>query len=224
MVFSTALPAVVRRFMVIPDGDQRRSGPQGLKARIRVVLGVALAVVVEAEDLAVGQEATAAGGVFGGAIAAGAIFVDVVTHLKPGVIGVGAVDRRCPGIGVELLGRREVGAGEYGQPHRIAAHWQGLGLAHARDPIPSPKSVEVGGVGPEACRFHLHGPVAGGTGGEAAAAVDGTRRKVSAAGDLPLHILRAHESIGGADPSPEDHRIGVGIARGDTVGKADVGG
>ena len=113
MVFSTALPAVIRRFMVIPDGDQRRCGPQGLKARIRVVLGVALAVVVEAEDLAVGQEPTAAGGVFGGAIAAGAIFVDVVTNLKPGVIGVGALNRRCPGIGVELLGRWEIGAGEY---------------------------------------------------------------------------------------------------------------
>ena len=108
--------------MVVPDGDQRRSGPQGLKARIRVVLGVALAVVVEAEDLAVGQEATAAGSVFGGAIAAGAVFVDVVSNLKPGVIGVGAVDRRCPGIGVELLCCGEVGAGKYSQPHRIAAH------------------------------------------------------------------------------------------------------
>ena len=210
--------------MVVPDGDKRRSGPQGQQARIGVVLGVALAVVVEAEDLAVGQETTAAGGIFGGAIAAGAIFVDVISNLKPGVIGVGAVDRRCPGIGVELLGRRKVGAGEHRQPHRITVHRQGLGLADARDRIPGSETVEVGGVGLEAWRLHLHGPVAGGTGGEAATAFDGTRRKVSAAGDLPKHILRAHESIGRADSGPEDHRIGVGIARGDTVGKADAGG
>ncbi|MCE2837094.1 MAG: hypothetical protein LW834_09035 [Cyanobium sp. 49614_E6] len=144
--------------------------------------------------------------------------------MKPGVIGVGAVNARCPGIGIKLLGRRKVGAGKYSQPHRIAAHGQGLGLTHARDPISGYETVKVSGICKEVFRLHFHGPVAGGTGGEAAAAFDGTRREVSAAGDLPLHILQSHESIGRADPSPEDHRIGVGIARGDTVGKANAGG
>ena len=221
VVFGTTLPAVVGGFVVVPDGDQRGRGTQGQQARIGVVLGVALAVVVEAEDLALGQEAAAAGGVFGGAIAAGAVFVDVIANLKPGVVGIGAVDRRCPGVGIELLGRGEVGAGEDSQPHRVAVHRQGFGLPDARHRATGAESVVIGAIGAEASRLHLHGPVAGGAGGEAAAAPDRAGGKVGAGGQLPLHVEQPLETGGWGDAGPEDHRIGVGIAGGHTMGKSE---
>ena len=223
VVFGTALPAVVRGFVVVPDGDQRRGGTQGLQARIRVVLGVALAVVVEADDLAVGQEATAAGGVFGGAIAAGAIFIDVVANLKPGVIGVGAVDSRCPGVGVELLGRREVGARKYRQPHRIAAHRQGLCLPHYRHRRASAETVVVGGVGVEAIGLHLYRPIAISAGAEQAAINNRTGLEVGATRYFPTHVNPLSSSLGRRDPGPENHRIGVGITRGHAMNKTDWG-
>ena len=109
MVLGPALPTVVRRFVVVPDGDQRRSGPQGQQARIRVVLGIALAVVVEAEDLAVGEKSAVAGGVLGLPIASRAVFVDVVTEMQPGVVGVGCIDGGGPPIGGKAFCGREIG-------------------------------------------------------------------------------------------------------------------
>ena len=223
VVFGTALPAVIRRFVVVPDGDQRRGGTQGLQACICMVLGIALAVVGEADDLPVGLETTAAGGVFSGAVAAGTVFVDVVTNVKPSVIGIGSVDRCRPGVGIELLGRWEVGTRENSQPHRITSLRQRLGLAHGRDLITGAEAVVVGGVGNEAFRFYLDGPIAVGGGCEAAAAFDGFRSKVGTVGNLPLHILLAEGPIGRADPSPEDYRICVGVTRGNTVGKEVAG-
>ena len=231
VVFSTALPTVVNGFMVVPYGDQRRSGTQGLQARIRVVLGVAQAVVVETDDLAVGQEATAAGGVFGGSIAAGAIFIDIVANLKPGVIRVGAVDARCPGVGIELLGRWEVSAGEYSQSHRIAAHWQSLGLPHHRNRIASTEAVVIGGVSVEAISLHLYRPITVSTGTEQAAIHDRTGLKAGATRYFPTHVNRLGSPLcsplgsllGWRNPGPEDHRIGVGITRGHAMGKTDRG-
>ena len=54
VILGTTDPAVVGGFVVVPDGDQRRSGAHCLEIGIGVVLGIALAVVVEADDLAVG--------------------------------------------------------------------------------------------------------------------------------------------------------------------------
>ena len=54
VILGTTGPAVIGGFVVVPDGDQRRRGAQGLEIGIGVVLGIALAVVVEADDLAVG--------------------------------------------------------------------------------------------------------------------------------------------------------------------------
>ena len=54
MILGTTGPAVIGGFVVVPDGDQRRCSAQGLEIGIGVVLGIALAVVVEAEDLAIG--------------------------------------------------------------------------------------------------------------------------------------------------------------------------
>ena len=61
MVFGASLVAVVGCFVVVPDGDQRGVLPQILQIDVGVVLGVTLAVIIQADDLASGQEASIVG-------------------------------------------------------------------------------------------------------------------------------------------------------------------
>ena len=82
VVLGSAAPAVVGGFVVVPTGDQRRDGAQVLQVDVGVVPGVALAVVVEADDLAVRQEASVCGRILGGPIATGTIFIDVIAQMQ----------------------------------------------------------------------------------------------------------------------------------------------
>ena len=79
VILGTTCPAVIGGFVVVPDGNQRRGGTHCLEIGIGVVLGIALAVVVEANDFAVWQETTAAGSALRLPIAARTIFIDVIT-------------------------------------------------------------------------------------------------------------------------------------------------
>ena len=112
MILGTTGPAVVGRFVVVPDGDQRRRSAQGLEIGIRVVLGIAQAVVVEADDLTIGLELAVAGGILGLAIASGAVLVDVVTQMQPSVVGVGCIDGGGAAVGGKGFCGCEIGTGK----------------------------------------------------------------------------------------------------------------
>ena len=224
VILGTTSPAVIGGFVVVPDGDQRRCGAQGLEIGICVVLGIALAVVVKADDLAVRQESPIRGCVLRLPIAAGAVFVDVVAQMHHGVIGVDGMDGSGPAVGRELFGGGEVGAGEHRQAHRIAIHRQGFGLPHHRHHIASTEAVVIGGVGAEAIGLRLYRPVAGGAGGEYTAIDDRAGLETGAARHLPVDIQQPGEAGGWCETGPEDHRIGVGIAGGYAVDKTQSGG
>ena len=221
MILGTTGPAVVGGFVVVPDGDQRRRGAQGLEIGIRVVLGIALAVIVEADDLTIGLELAAAGGVLRLLKASGAVFVDVVTQMQPGVVGVGCIDGGGPAIGGKSFCGWEIGTGKDRQPHGIAAYRQGLGLPHHRHRLTGDEAVVIGGVGVEAIGLRLHRPVAGCVGAERTAIHDCTGLKAGATRNLPTDINPPSSALRWCNPSPENHRVGIGIATGDTVGKTD---
>ena len=166
VIFRATTPAVIRGFVVVPDGNQGSCCAQGLQVLIGVVLGVALAVVVEADDFAVRQEAPIRGCILSGSITSGAVFVDVVAQVHQSVVRVNGVDGGGAAVGRELFGSGEVGAGEHRQANRITIDRQGLGLPHHRLHIPDAEAVVVSGVGVQSIGQHLHGPVAGATGGE----------------------------------------------------------
>ena len=213
VIIGTTTPAVIGGFVVVPDGNQGCCGAQGLEVLIGVVLGVALAVVVEADDFAVRQEAPIRSCALGRSVTSGAVFIDVVAQVYQRVVGIDGVDGGGAAVGRKSIGGREVGAREHGQAHRITIHRQGLGLAHRRFHIPDAEAVVVDGVWAETIGLHLDGPVAGGTGGEYTGIDNRTGRKIGAARHLPLDVDQAGEVGGRCHPGPEDDRIDVGITR-----------
>ena len=221
MILSTTCPAVVGGFVVVPDGDQGRRGAEGLEIGIRVVLGIALAVIVEADDLSVWLKLAAAGSILRLAIASGAVFVDVITKVQPGVVGVGCIDGGGPAIGGKGFCGWKIGTGKDRQPHGIAALREGLRLAHHRYRLTGNEAVVIGGVGVEAIGLRLHRPVAGCVGAERAAIHDCTGLKAGATRNLPTDINRPSSALRWCNPSPENHRVGIGVTTGDTVGKTE---
>ena len=188
VIFRATTPAVIRGFVVVPDGNQGSCCAQVLEVLIGVVLGVALAVVVEADDFAVRQEAPIRGCILSGSITSGAVFVDVVAQVHQSVVRVNGVDGGGAAVGRKLFSGGEVGAGEHGQANRITIDRQGLGLPHHRLHIPDAEAVVVSGVCAEAIGLHLHRPVAGGTGAECASVDDRACLETSAARHLPLDV------------------------------------
>ena len=128
VILGTTTPAVIRSFVVVPNRNQGRCSAQVLEVLVGVVLGIALAVVGEADDLAVRQEAPIRGGVLGGSIASGAVFIDVVAQVHQRVVGIDGLDGGGTAVGRKGIRGGEVGAGEHRQAHRAAIDRQGLGL------------------------------------------------------------------------------------------------
>ena len=81
VIFRATAPAVIRGFVVVPDGNQGSCCAQVLEVLIGVVLGVALAVVVEADYFAVRLEAPILGCALGCSVTAFAVFIDVIAQV-----------------------------------------------------------------------------------------------------------------------------------------------
>ena len=81
VIFRATAPAVIRGFVVVPDDNQGSCCAQVLEVLIGVVLGVALAVVVEADYFAVRLEAPILGCALGCSVTAFAVFIDVIAQV-----------------------------------------------------------------------------------------------------------------------------------------------
>ena len=208
-VLRAVVRVVVFHFVVVPREDPRARGMGGLQVRIRLVQGVARAVVVERVGLG--------GRVLAHVVAAPGRFVDVVAQERdeievvPGHMPVGAEvallvmlagGKREPQL-VRLGGGAGRGARAPDRARRVAR----------REAVPVP----AGRL--EAADFDVNRmrPVRRGVGG----AGSGEVREFFVAGDFPAHRhnLGGHAAAGrvrhGREARPQHDRIGERIARRD---------
>lgn len=92
MILSPVIEAVVGCFMIIPDRDQRSTLPKLLQVGICMVLGVPLPIIIQSDDFVVGAESAAGGAALGLGVTTFSVFIDVITHMDPGVIGLDRID------------------------------------------------------------------------------------------------------------------------------------
>ena len=212
VVFRAVHPGVVGDLVVVPHGDHGRGGVQRLQVGIGPVLGMARAVVGQAQDLVgrLGQAAQRRRVARG--VAALAVFVEVVAQVHGGVqvAAPGGI-----GVHVEVAGR-VVGAREHGQLHLgHAARGQGAGASRGRGGLEGLEAVVVGGGGLQARGVHLDRVVARGAGAHLAARHDAGEGGV--AGHLPLHGDLGTEVGGRRDARPEHDAVGQRVAAGHAV-------
>mmetsp|Transcript_10044 Transcript_10044/g.40916 ORF Transcript_10044/g.40916 Transcript_10044/m.40916 type:complete len:571 (+) Transcript_10044:803-2515(+) len=205
VVLGAALPAVVGGFVVVPDRDQRMLAVHGLGVGVALVLGVALAVVGQRDDL-VGRLGRAHI-----AVLAGAVFVDVVAQVHDQV-EVGP--RRDAPVGIEIA-VGVVGAADDREAQ--AGHIRGrqrLGAADRAGRTLGAELVVVGRAGLQAGGVDLDRVVAAGVGLGAAALHDLGERRVG--GD---HIGHGHGRLGGCrrHTRPQDDAVGERVAAGHAV-------
>src|SRR5262245_16499574 len=82
MIFSAASEAVIGDFVIVPDYDPRRDGVGGLKFGFAFVLGVAGAVVLEADALHLWRWNAPQLGADVAAITGQAVLIDVVAEMN----------------------------------------------------------------------------------------------------------------------------------------------
>ena len=125
--------------------------------------------------------------------------------MNQGVIGVNSIDGGSPAVSGKGICGWEISARKNRQPHRIAAHRQGLGLPHHRHHRARAEAVVIGYVGGKAIGLHLYSPVAASTGAEQTAINNRTGFKTGATRNFPTHVNRFSSPLGRRDPGPENH-------------------
>ncbi len=201
VVRGAARPGVVGELVVVPDRDDRRLGVQRLEVRVGLVRGVPQPVVGEGDDFVGGG--VRADDLVTGAVLAGAVLVDVVAQVQPGV---------QVAAGREMAVRREVaglpvGAGHHAEPqpgHRGVGGRGGAGAGDGRVGAARGEAEPVVGGRAQAAYVRLDGVVGGGGGEDGAPRDDVGERPV--AGDGPAHLgVRADAGAGVAS--------GAGVTR-----------
>ena len=130
VVLSTVPPGVVGHFVVIPDRDERHLAVQLPQMIIAPVNRVAMAVILQSDELTVIRrgERTAHGFCLRGAIAirVAVVLIEIIPQMQHGIQVIQARD--FP-IHVEVAGG-VIGAGHHGEPH-LAHRAFRKGLRHA---------------------------------------------------------------------------------------------
>ena len=205
MVLGAVLPGVVGDFMVVPHRNHRHGCMQGLQIRVRLVLGMALAVVGQHQQFIgrVGHPSQRGG--IGRGIAIRGVLVDVIAQVNGGV-QVGALGGF--GIDVEVAGR-VVRAGKHRQLDlACTACGQGLRLADRRLLIDDAEAIEISGCGAELVDIDLDRIVDRCAGGREPETHDVAERFVRC--NLPANIDRPGGI--GCDSSPEHHPVRQRVA------------
>ena len=96
-------------------------------------------------------------------------------------------------------------------------------MPHHRHRSASKEAVVIGGVSVEAIGLNLYGPIPVSAGAEQAAINNRTGLKTGATGYFPTHFYPLSAPLGWRDPGPKNHRICIGITRGHTMDKTDLG-
>ena len=214
VVVCTVAPSVVGDFVVVPHGDHGGGGVQGLQVGVALVLGVALAVVGQAEDLLGGRGQAAQCPGVGRCVAALAVFVDVVAQVHGGV-QVAALGGM--GVHVEVTGG-VIGAREHRQLDlRDAARGQGAGAACGGRGCVGAEAVVVGGGGFQPGGIDLDGEVFAGQCRGLALGHEGGEGAVG--GHFPFHRNITRVAHRGRDAGPQHHAVGQRVATGDAVGE-----
>ena len=212
MVLGAILVAVVGAFVVVPDHDHRVLLVHRLQVRVALVLGVALAVILQGHHF-VGRHRVPVGHV---AVLADAVFIQVVAQVQHeiqiAVLGQGLVD------GKVAVGN--IGAGDHREPgpvHVAVRRRQGAGPADGRtlvrhaEPvvIPAPR-FQPGGV-----LFDAEIVLGVGLGLEARHRIQ--QRRVP--GHRDGHRYRARRFLPRGNAGPQHHPVGERITGRHPVGK-----
>ncbi len=157
-------PGIIGDLVVVPDGDPRRGGVGRLQVRIGFIKRVALAVIVQRDDLGRGVDDPTKPRRDFAAIAIDAIFIDVIAQMQHRIERIGAGGDRL--IAVEIP-ERVIRAGAYGEIDRLdGALRQGLGAAGDGAGLADLKAVIIDEAGLEAGHVDFDGVITLGIGGE----------------------------------------------------------
>ena len=221
VVLSTVPPGVVGYFVVIPDSDERHLAVQLPQMIIAPVNRVAMAVILQGDELTVirRRERTAHGFCLRGAIAirVAVVLIEIIPQMQHGIQVIQARD--FP-IHVEVAGG-VIGAGHHGKPH--LAHrtlWKGLRHAGRGGASGGAETVVIALAGHQTPNIHLECVIVLSRGARAAGMSHAP--EVSVGRNFPGDVHVPPGIVVRYGTSPEDHAILQGVATGNALREADI--
>ena len=177
MILRAILIGVIGQFMIVPLGDHREGGVQGLKIRVEPVGGVAQAIVGQRHHLVRRFDDPARNGVFQTGIMTAIIFIEIVAAMDD---QIDIVAHGGMAIGVEEA-KGHVGAGE--EADAEARHITLRQRAGAADPadraIRRDEPIEIPLAGLKTSDGDLRCVIGIGAGGDVAARHDLGKGRIS---------------------------------------------
>ena len=209
VVFRPALPGIIRRFVIVPNGNQRMSRVHQNAGGIGLVLPMAGAIVRQGKDLPAGLMGPTQACPGRAPVAVLPVLVKVVAKVKHHVYGGVPSD----GIVAVEMAKGVIGTGRHGQGEfRHRTHGQGARSPHQRRGRPIIEAIEVAVAGRQPRHQNLHGEILLRAGLH--------RPLLQDLGEGGIFRQRPGHSAGaalGAHPSPKHHRVIRGIATGDAM-------